>query len=305
MKKKCGKVKFATEQDVLFHINKRKQTSKNKDNKKDAKPYFCPHCSVWHITSQVSKEAEQVIELTKQIEALKQQILNQDEQIKTITSKNSKEDNRELKKDVRVQQLNVLIKKQRGIIKTLRSDYHNLLGKVFRLEQQQPITMSITEEYNYNTDGVNHINVYSKGKTELGRLLSNFARTPINTKKAQFVSVESWWYFKKMENINASCLLPLFDEDKLRDIKRKPGKEAKDYFRFLYKHDTVEHNPSKEQLKEIYKLKLAQNPRVEKLLLANSLPLTHYYIMFDKKVSADEYLWTVELWEEIQKELLD
>ncbi len=158
-------------------------------------------------------------------------------------------------------------------------------------------------EYNQNTDGINHINVYSKGKTELGRLLSNFAETMIKTKKGDFHSVESWWYWIKMNNINSSCLVPLFDEKQIHAIRHRPGKSAKDYFRFLYKQDSVVNNPSKEQLKEIYKLKLEQHPRIKKLLLKNTLPLTHYYIMFEKKISADEYLWTVQLWEEIKNEL--
>lgn len=29
-------------------------------------------------------------------------------------------------------------------------------------------------------DGITHINVYSKGATELGRLLTNFAHTPLH-----------------------------------------------------------------------------------------------------------------------------
>lgn len=35
-----------------------------------------------------------------------------------------------------------------------------------------------TMNFKPEMDGIDHINVYSKGKTELGKLLSNFARTP-------------------------------------------------------------------------------------------------------------------------------
>lgn len=160
------------------------------------------------------------------------------------------------------------------------------------------------DEFNPNADGINHINVYSKGKTELGRLLSNFAEIIIKTNNGDFNSVESWWYWTKMNNINSSCLIPLFDEKQLDEIRHRPGKSAKDYFRFLYKNDSTEVNPSREQLKEIYKLKLEQYPGIKKLLLKNTLPLAHYYMMFEKKISADEYLWTVQLWDEIKKEIL-
>jgi hypothetical protein len=40
-------------------------------------------------------------------------------------------------------------------------------------------------------DGVTHINVYSRGNTELGRLLSNFAHTPFSHPEfGEFASVE-------------------------------------------------------------------------------------------------------------------
>ena len=39
-------------------------------------------------------------------------------------------------------------------------------------------------------DGIEHINIYSKGKTELGRLLTNFAQTPfIHPEYGRFESV--------------------------------------------------------------------------------------------------------------------
>lgn len=48
-------------------------------------------------------------------------------------------------------------------------------------------------------DGVDHINIYSKGKTSLGRWLTNFAYSPfiieINGEHHQFVSIEGLWYW--------------------------------------------------------------------------------------------------------------
>ena len=45
------------------------------------------------------------------------------------------------------------------------------------------------------TDGVDHINVYSQGKTQLGRNLSNFSRFPICTDDGNFYSIEGYWYW--------------------------------------------------------------------------------------------------------------
>jgi len=161
-----------------------------------------------------------------------------------------------------------------------------------------------SQNFEPSGDGVTHINVFSKSRSKLGRMLSNFADTPIATETDRFVTVESWWYWMKMKNINESCLIPLFSEEQLNEVKNKAGKEAKDYFRALYKTDSSEYSPSKNQLKEIYKLKLEQHSEVKELLLANTLPLAHYYIMFDKKVSADSTLWTALLWDEIKQEYL-
>lgn len=158
-------------------------------------------------------------------------------------------------------------------------------------------------EFEVNEDGITHINVFSKSRSKLGRMLSNFANTSVTTETDKFITVESWWYWMKMKNINESCLVPLFTDEQLSEIKEKAGKDAKDYFRALYKTDSSEYSPTKAQLKVTYKLKLEQHPEVKELLLKNTLPLAHYYMMFNKKVSADSTLWTALLWDEIKNEL--
>jgi predicted NAD-dependent protein-ADP-ribosyltransferase YbiA (DUF1768 family) len=44
-------------------------------------------------------------------------------------------------------------------------------------------------------DGVNCINVFSRGETELGRQLSNFAHFPFEFEGEKFQSVEGWYYW--------------------------------------------------------------------------------------------------------------
>lgn len=51
-----------------------------------------------------------------------------------------------------------------------------------------------------NEDGVTHINIYSQGKTELGRMLSNFYKCRIDTKDGVFNSVEGYWYWLGIED---------------------------------------------------------------------------------------------------------
>lgn len=151
-------------------------------------------------------------------------------------------------------------------------------------------------------DGIDHINVYSKARTILGRLLSNFAHTPITLNGLRFESIESWWYFTKMNKINESELFPPFTDEQLGEVRVIVGSEAKKYFRSLFKTDSYSFSPVKEDLIVAYKQKLLEHPEILQLLLANKLPIAHYYVMFDKKVDAIGSMWTAQLWEEISKE---
>ena len=57
------------------------------------------------------------------------------------------------------------------------------------------------------TDGIDHINIYSKGYTKLGRLLSNFTKSEFTHPiYGHFMSVEGFWYYIKLEKI-AACLI--------------------------------------------------------------------------------------------------
>lgn len=82
-------------------------------------------------------------------------------------------------------------------------------------------------------DSLTHINVYSNGKTQLGRLLSNFADTAITIGNNTFASVESWWYWTKMNKINEGSLVPIYNDEQLSKVKQLVGLDAKDYFRSI------------------------------------------------------------------------
>jgi len=151
-------------------------------------------------------------------------------------------------------------------------------------------------------DGFDHVNVYSKSKSKLGRMLSNFAHTPITIDENRFESIESWWYWSKMNNINNSHLFQFFTEEQISSVKTKIGNEAKEFFRSLFKGDSSKFSPNKDQLKKAYLQKLTEHPEIEKLLFENKLPLAHYYMMFDRKISAESTMWTAKLWEEIKED---
>jgi len=117
---------------------------------------------------------------------------------------------------------------------------------------------------NPSGDGITHVNVYSKGKTELGRLLSNFARTPFELKDhGKFESVEGYWYWLGCKN------------DRLRTLS---GFAAKQQGRLLKAADWNNEPEFKACIQRAIKAKLEAHPRINELLKANSLPLVHYYV---------------------------
>lgn len=112
-------------------------------------------------------------------------------------------------------------------------------------------------------DGVTHLNVYSKARTELGRWLTNFAHTPIDTEDGPFESIEGYWYW-----------LGNHDE-RLRVLH---GWQAKDYGRKLVKEHKLDHVLFEHKIKKAIALKIDANPIMRSLLVANKLPLAHYYV---------------------------
>lgn len=134
-------------------------------------------------------------------------------------------------------------------------------------------------------DGIDHINIYSKGKTELGRLLSNFAHTPITIKNyGKFESIEGFWYWLGTK------------DDTLRNLY---GYEAKKYGKRL-------------QWKEIENFnniiicalitKTIQHKKIKDLLIKNTLPFEHYYVFNGKVVDAG-FKWILTTWEKISEKL--
>ncbi len=128
-------------------------------------------------------------------------------------------------------------------------------------------------------DGIDHINVYSKGKTPLGRLLSNFADTPFHHPDyGRFRTVEGFWYWLMTG---------------LEELRRLPGWECKE----LGKKATLKRtHPTENELALAYIAKLNDHPRIRQMLEKNTLPLTHYYVYNGKVVEPKEWQWTAQLW---------
>ena len=112
-------------------------------------------------------------------------------------------------------------------------------------------------------DGCTHINVYSKGVTELGRLLAHYTFSPfVHPYFGPFNSMEGYWYYIK-------ALKP---DDALRTLH---GWEAKDYGKKL---DHIRRPNFKELVVDANYHKVMQNPRLRDLMRASVLPFDHYYL---------------------------
>ncbi len=132
-------------------------------------------------------------------------------------------------------------------------------------------------------DGTEHINIYSKGKTELGKLLSNFAYSPFEHKTyGRFNTAEGFWHWLKT--------------GKQYDVFRKcSGSEAKS----MSKNYSSDFNEDfKAEIKKAVLYKIEQNDIINKLLKESTLPLTHYYYYGTedngKVVVPDNSKWLVE-----------
>lgn len=148
--------------------------------------------------------------------------------------------------------------------------------------------------YNPNEDGISHINVYSKGKTELGRLLTNFAETPFkHPELGYFRTMESYWYYLKTGKV-------------FENIRDMDGYTAKKFGRkVLPKTNNNEKreisDDFKEKIREGIRCKLKQNKKILKMLVQNDLPLSHYYVYGNTVKPLPEFDWILEEIERIKE----
>jgi hypothetical protein len=137
-------------------------------------------------------------------------------------------------------------------------------------------------DFTPDTEGIDHINIYSKSKLQLGRLLSNFAYTPFEIKPyGKFNSVEGFWYYYL-----TGC--------KFNKLKSLSGFLAKQYGRKLpnYREPNKE---DKEIILEAIRCKLRKHINIQTLLKKSILPIVHYYAYGTpgsyKIYNQDKYDW--------------
>lgn len=150
------------------------------------------------------------------------------------------------------------------------------------------------EYFDPTEDGFTHINTYSKGRTELGRMLSNFAFSPfVYNEYGKFNSVEAfyYWYLTGMKH---------------NDLRTLSGSYAKVKGQ-SYSDDRTEYSLSEDTLEVIQGAiicKIAQNPKLQEMLISSTLKFAHYYVYNGKVIPAfDGHDWFSETLENIRTAL--
>lgn len=134
-------------------------------------------------------------------------------------------------------------------------------------------------------DGITHINIYSKSKTELGRFLSNFYPVKIDTEDEEFASIEGYWYWLSSK------------DDTLRTLSEY---EAKKYGQSIDAEDWLDSETFRGKIKKAIVSKIWSNPKYVEMLKAADLPFVHYYIFKGKVVLVPKTDWIVDFIHELR-----
>lgn len=143
------------------------------------------------------------------------------------------------------------------------------------------------------TDGVDHINIYSKGATELGRALSNFADLPVQTLDGPFHSIEGYWYWLSIPP----------GTPRREELRLASRWHAKGLGRELRGADWVADPAFKLRIIVAMAAKLILHPDVRDQLAQSTLPFRHYYVYDDKVVEPKEGGWIIDTWEHLRRVL--
>ena len=143
-------------------------------------------------------------------------------------------------------------------------------------------------------DGIDHINTYSQGRTELGRLMSNFAYTPFTFEPyGDFVGGEGFYFYYL-----TGC--------QHEEFKTLVGAKAKAYADNFTADRIDGFGLSDEMLDVITNMmviKTAATPRLMELLKESTLPFCHYYYKWGRIYQFDGHDWFSAAWEDIRTAL--
>lgn len=117
-------------------------------------------------------------------------------------------------------------------------------------------------------DGISHINIYSMGKTKLGKFLSHFFPVPVtHPKYGKFPTIENFWQY-----VSRGA--------KAQELRTLPPHIAKSRARQFPK---VPIDGFDEMITELNEQKLRKVPKALEDFINSTLPFDHYYLIPSKK----------------------
>lgn len=129
-------------------------------------------------------------------------------------------------------------------------------------------------------DGQDHINIYSKGVTVLGRYLSNFTYSPINTVDGAFTSIEGYWYWLGSHG---------------EVLRMLHGFGAKQVGKKLPRQYVLTDEEFQTKIRNACWIKIHTMQHMLTQFTQSTLPFAHYYSYGNKPVDAG-FKWLVDMW---------
>lgn len=144
----------------------------------------------------------------------------------------------------------------------------------------------------YSADGIDHINIYSKGATVLGRFLTNFSKSHIEINDlGSFCSVEGLWYFLSTDDITEKA-----------NFRKLYGFEAKNEGKKIKNPTRIEEKLFQSYIKEAIKYKITNaDLKMYTDFVNSTLPFTHYYQYGTKRIEPKQHQWIVEYISELRE----
>lgn len=139
-------------------------------------------------------------------------------------------------------------------------------------------------------DGINCINIYSKGMTPLGKSLSNWSECNITISLGKFRTLEGLIFY-----------LGSFDEK----FRKMSGAEAKAAKEKLTRNIKLPEDIFKRFVIEAMWAKVNGDKDLKQAIKESALPFVHYYNYSGKKQFVPNWDWQIQEWEKIRQQLKD
>lgn len=144
-------------------------------------------------------------------------------------------------------------------------------------------------------DGIDHINIYTRGKTRLGRLITNLSDVPVtHPTYGRFRTAEGLWFYLKSGKAH-------------EELRAMSGFEVKRYARGLV---NVWNKEFQAEFKQGLKQKILDHSELRDLFVESTLPFTHYYVYESKRPDVEpkvvvpkDSVWMIEYIEALREEL--